>query len=197
MKIKKIRHLNNKIIKIQALRLYSKKNSTNANFSSIQTYLNKISNIIYKYHKKNKKILFLGFPISFKNILKNTKHKLIPEFISFNGILTNRTSLNKITKTKKYSLSTLKLFLKIKKLDLIIIYTQNHRSTIIEESYITRIPTIIFNENLHFNNKITYESLGNYKFFNEKTKNNNFIISFIKTILLRAKKIKKFKKFKN
>jgi ribosomal protein S2 len=197
MKIKKIKLLSNKLVKLQTLKLYLKKN-----FSNIQTHLNKIANIIYKFHTTNKKILFLGFPANFRNNLKNTKHIIIPEFLSFNGILSNKESINKITKTKvkKFSIYALKLLLKIKKIDLIIIYNQKNQSTAIQESYIARIPTITLCKKLNFNNKTAYQSLGKYETLNEKDKNNNFFLSFLKSIINRAKKEKNFKQrkpFKN
>ena len=188
MKIKKIKYSKNKILKLQILKLYSKNKNQ---LSNIQLCLNKIANIIYKYDTTNKKILFLGFPIKLKKVLKNTKHKMIPQFLSFNGILTNKNSLNRIKKVKNYSLPTLKLLLHIKKPDLVIIYEHNHKSTVIQESYIARIPLIIFSDSLNFNSKISYQSLGNYKLLNEKAKNTNFIISFLTSILNRAKKNRK------
>lgn len=189
MKIKKIKYSNNKILKLQTLKLYAKsiKNNDKNQLSHIQAHLNKISNIVYKYSKANKKILFLGFPIKFKKSLKNTKHRMIPEFVSFNGILTNPMFFNKIKKIKNYSLPTLKLILKIKKPDLVIIYNKNNKSKAIQESYIARIPTITFNDKLNFDNKTDYQSLGNYKLLNEKAKSQNFILSFLTSTLNRAK----------
>jgi ribosomal protein S2 len=190
MKIKKNKSSENKLFKLQALKLHSK-NRTEAkeNFTHIKTQLNKISNIIYKYNKAKKKILFLGFPANFKNVLKNTKHKDVPEFLLFHGLLSKQENLNEITKKKlkKLSLSTLKLVLKIKKLDLIIIYNQKSKSTAIQESYTARIPTITLSKKLDFSHKTTYELLGNYELLSEKSENNNFFLSFLKTVLTKAK----------
>ena len=190
MKIKKIKYLNNKILKLHVLKLLSKKQGIQhkSQFVYTQLCLNKIANIIYRYDINNRKILFLGFPIKFKKSLKNTKHKIIPTFLSFNGILTNKNSFNKVTKVKNYSLSTLKILLQIKKPDLVIIYEQNLKSTAIQESYITRIPTIIFSSNLSLNSKMTYQFPLNYKLLNEKSNNTNFVVSFLTSILERAKK---------
>ena len=170
MKIKKIKNSNSKIIKLQALKLYSKTNKVKVQgyFSNIHTHLNKISNIIYNYNKKNKQILFIGFPSNFKNIFKNTKHKIIPEFQATNGLITNQKTFQKTTK--------------IKKPDLIIIYNHSNKLTTMKESYAARIPTITFSDNLTFNNNTTYESLGNYEVFNKKAENINFLISLFKTI---------------
>lgn len=177
MKIKKINNINNKIIKLQALKLQQRKKNSiiyQKDILQIHTYLNKLSNIIYKYTITKRKILFLGFPNSFKQILKNTKHIVIPEYISLNGILSNQLTLKKLIKPKKF--------------DLILIYDQNNKSTILQESYLARIPTIVFSKDLNFNKKSSYISLGNYELISEKAKSNNFIFSFLKTILIRAKK---------
>lgn len=191
MKIKKNKASIYKLLKLQALKLHLKNKAkvTEGSAHIRTTHFNKISNIIYKYHKSKKKILFLGFPANFKDVLKNTKHKVVPEFLVFHGLLSKQENLSKITKTKskKLSLSTLKLLLQIKKLDLVVIYNQNSKSTAIQESYIARIPTITLSKKLTFRNKTTYESLGNYELLNDKHENNNFLFSFLKTILARAK----------
>lgn len=145
------------------------------NVVQIHAYLNKLFSIIYKYAITKRKILFVGFPNSLKQILKNTKHIVIPKYISLNGILSNQSTLKKIIKPKKF--------------DLVVIYDHNNKSTMLQESYLARIPTIVFSTNLNFNNKSSYISLGNYELISEKAKSNNFIFSFLKTILIRAKKI--------
>jgi hypothetical protein len=113
----------------------------------------------------------------------------VPEFLLFHGLLSKQEKLNEITKKKlkKLSLSTLKLVLKIKKLDLIIIYNQKSKSTAIQESYTARIPTITLSKKLDFSHKTTYELLGNYELLSEKSENNNFFLSFLKTVLTKAK----------
>lgn len=189
MKIKKIKYSNNKILKFQTLKSYKStlKKNNKKQLSMLQINLNNISNVIYKYTITNKKILFLDFPVKLQNAIKDTKHSIIPEYLSYNGILTNRISLNRITKTKNYSLSTLKLLLKIKKPDLVIMYSPNNKSISVQESHIARIPTIILNDNTNFNSKIAYKSFGNYKFVNEKAKNTNFTLSLIKSIMKKSK----------
>lgn len=175
----KIKYANNKNTKLQALKLYSNFFQINmqTNISYIQTHFNIISNILYKYDITNKKILFLGFPASFKYILKNKNHKIIPDFMLFNGMITNIKSITEVTKEKK--------------IDLIVICNEYNKSTIVKESYKSRIPTISFSISQNFNNKSAYYSIGNYEFFNEKVKNNDFVLFFFKTILMKSKKVKK------
>jgi len=191
MKMKRNKLSKDKLLKLQALKLHSKRNiKVDKNFIHIRLHLNKISNIIYKYHKANKKILFLGFPFNFRHALKNTKHKVIPWFLYFNGLLSKQENIHEVNKKKlkKFSLSTLKLLLKIKKIDLVIIYSQKNKLITTQETYLKQIPSItISKKNLDFNNKTTYQSLGNFELLNDKFGNSNFFLSFLKTVLTKAK----------
>jgi NhaP-type Na+/H+ and K+/H+ antiporter len=186
MKIKKFKqsNKNDKFIKLKTLKLYSKAKQTNIQKIVLQTHLIKICNIIYQYHLLNKKILFLGFPTNFKNIFKKTEHKIIPESLLFNGVISNKKSLNNTIKTK------------IKNIDLIIVHNQNNYSTVEKESYAARIPTITLHNKQKFNNKTAYPWLSNYKSFNEKKVTNNFFLIFLKNTLLKAKQSKTIVKAK-
>lgn len=195
MKLKKVNKSKNKLLQLQILKLYHKKKSYNfeTKLKRIEIHLNKISNIIYKYHITNKKILFVGFPNNFNKIIKNTRHMLIPESNWHNGMLSNRIT----TQTKKLKIPSNMLQVK-KKPDLIVIYNLNKKSTAIKESYHTRIPAITFSKKLNLLNILpSYNSIGNYNLINEKAENNNFIFSFIKTSLYRAKITKKDTDYKS
>ena len=197
MKIKKIEKQKNKLIQLQILKIYYKKKSANLenNLNQIKIHLNKISNIIYKYHVNHRKILFLGFPNNFIKTIKNTKHILIPESLWFNGMLSNR-----VNKKNNLSLNTFKKLLKNlkKKVDLIIIANFSEKTVAIEKSYIARIPIITMNKKLNIlHNKTTYKSIGSYNIISNKMEPNNLFFSFIKTTLNRAKKSKKIKIYNN
>lgn len=190
----------NKLIQLQILKLYYKKKAYNFKHSlkQIEVHLNKISNIIYKYHITNKKILFIGFPENFIKILHNTKHIVIPEHIWFNGMLSNRISnFSNSNKQMRIPMDIHKLLFKLEKqLDLIIVYNLTNKASAINESYISRLPVITLDKNLDtLKNKATYKTPGNYSFTNEKTQNNELFYSFIKTTLKRAISKKKNKKF--
>lgn len=194
---------NNKLVQLQVLKLYYQKNNSRTSLKQIEVHLKKISNIIYKYHITNKKILFVGFPKSFSAILHDTKHLSIPESIWFNGMLTNRTmnTSSPQTFTKKQmrlpvNIHQLLLRLK-KKLDLVIVYNLNNKDTAVEESYITRIPVITISKDLNIlDSNATYKAPGNYSFIDEKRINNNVFYSIIKTTLSRAITTKKIKNLK-
>jgi hypothetical protein len=180
MKIKKFKqsNRNNKLIELKTLKLYSKTKQTNIQKTLIQRHLIKVCNIIYQYHLLNKKILFLGFPTNFKNILKKTEHKIIPESLLFNGMVSNKEFINNTIKTK------------IKNIDLIILQNQNNYSAIEKESDTARIPTITLNNNQKFNNKTAYPWISNYKSLNEKKVTSNFFLTFLKNTLLKAEQSK-------
>jgi hypothetical protein len=182
MKIKKFKqsNKNDKLIKLKTLKLYSKTKQANIQKILLQTHLIKVCNIIYQYHLMNKKILFVGFPTNFKNIFKKTEHKIIPESLLFNGMISNKKFINSTIKT----------------IDLIIIHNQNNYSTIEKESYTARIPAIPLNNKQKFNNKIAYPWLSNYKSLNEKRITNNFFLIFLKNTLLKAKQNKTIVKTK-
>jgi ribosomal protein S2 len=201
----KIKRYNNKLIQLQILKLYYKKKSYNfkTSLKQMEVHLNKISNIIYKYHITDRKILFIGFPENFAKILHNTKHLQIPESIWFNGMLSNRTltSSNSQTITKKQAkipMSIHQLLLKLKKkLDLVIVYNLNSNATAIEESYVSRIPVITLSKDLNIlATNSTYKSPGNFNLVNEKIMNNNIFYSIISTSLRRAVATKKAKDLK-
>lgn len=201
----KIQRYNSKLIQLQILKLYYQKNRNNSRTSlkQIEIHLNKISNIIYKYHLTNRKILFVGFPKSFSDILRGTKHLLVPESIWFNGMLTNRTinPSNQQTLSKKQMripINIHQLLLKLrKKLDLIIVYNLDSRATAVEESYLARIPVVTISKDLDIiDSNATYKAPGNYSFINERKVNNNVFYSIIKTTLSRAIATKKIKNLK-
>lgn len=197
----KIKKSYNKITQLQILKLQYKKKSYNlkTNLKQVEVYLNKLSNIIFKYHITNRKILFIGFPDNFINILDNTNHILIPEYIWFNGMLSNRISQTITKKQIKVPINTNKLLLKLKKkIDLIIVYNLDNKSTAIEESHIARIPIITLNNNLsiHKMRRVDYKSFSGFEFMNEKMLHNNIFYSLVKSTLARASLTKKTKNLK-
>lgn len=160
MKIKQIKHKNQKILELQLIKLrtyeqYDEKIKNTLNNNIYQTLINikKALKIIFKYNTRNKKILFLGFagPIV-KKINKQTNHVAIPLNIKLQGLISNHFQLkNKI----KYSLPKLR-----KKPKLIIIFDKiENYELILNESYKAKIPTITFEST--FNKKIKNTNLYN------------------------------------
>jgi len=175
MKLKKFTNLS---MHIQILKLSYKKNSFYSKFSLkfTEVFLNKIAQIIYRFHFSNKKMVFLGFPSHFFQILKKTKHIVIPERIWYNNIFRDNNTLFLKIKKKKIPNNMLKQILKLKKkTDLVILYNLSNNTTAIKESYLARIPTITIYDKLNIvNHQTISESTGNYNFVSEKIENTNF-----------------------
>lgn len=172
MKINNFRDLrNNKFIKLKTLKLKIKQIETQRVL--LQTNFLKIYNIIYQYQLLDKKILFLGFPVYFKNTLRTFKHQIITESLLFNGIFSNKESKDNILKTKN--------------IDLVIILNKNHNFNIEKESYVTRIPIISLKEKQKFMNKTTYQFLNSNKSLKTNKMIHNFVLSCIGNSLMRAK----------
>jgi ribosomal protein S2 len=152
MKIKNLK-INQKLLELYLIKLrtyeqYDKKVKDVTNVSISQTLINfkKTLRIIYKFHKKNKRILFLGFNgIIFKKINKETNHVALPSKIKLQGIIFNKLKLN-----EKISLLKLKTFP-----NLIVIFNEiTNNNSILTESFKYKIPTITFGKNTNRNNNM-------------------------------------------
>ena len=73
-KSKKIR-----LIKLHLLKSKLYKKEKLFNIQSTELQVKKISEILYKYSLNNQRILFLGFPKSFKKAISKTKHFMFAE----------------------------------------------------------------------------------------------------------------------
>lgn len=198
MKLKKIETSIYPNLELRIGTLYRKKKTFNSKteIKHAEILLNKIANIVYLYHITGKTILFLGFPSSFNGILKATKHLSVPEFMWQNNMFSCKSSVaNKKARVPK---NVLKLKTKLrKKVDLIVINNTENNNIAYRESYFARIPAIALTKELEVVKiRLSYHSTGSYNFFAEKEENKNFFFTFIRSVLLRAKKSsnKQFKK---
>lgn len=175
MKIKKAK-LSQKLlelylIKSRAYELYDLRiqSTTTSNINQILAYFKKVLRILFKFHIKNKKILFLGLNgLILKKINKKTIHTALPLKTKLQGIISNNKM--KFKNNLRYSLLKLK-----KKPDLIVILDKvDDYFSLLNESYVAKIPTITFsktfafkkNTSLYNNTSTTYEFLlHNKKFF--------------------------------
>jgi len=142
MKLKK-KIINQKLLKLYLLKLrtyeqYHDKLKTIITRNVNQTLIDfkKALRILFKFHTKNKKILFLGLNgLILKKINKETIHTAIPSNIKLQNITSNKTKLNN---NFKYSLLKLK-----KKPKLIVILDRiDFYSSFIYESYMSKIPIV-------------------------------------------------------
>lgn len=114
-------------------------------------------NIVNKYNLHNKKILFIGVPVSLqkkiKHTIKGTKHRFITERTWVHGSLTNNVDKSQ----KKFLEKNSKKFLKfIENPDLIVVLTDNKEKIPLKEAFKLKIPTICVGNILNSDIKSSY-----------------------------------------
>lgn len=145
----------------------SNKNSVNILIEAIEMYFKQSLKIIYEYHVKQKKILFIGFPINSQiltnDILKTTSHSFMSENVWINGILSNIKYVKKHNK----NLSNIEIKRVLNDLhnrpDLVVLFNTKNNYQIIKEINNLKIPIISFNYSIKKKHeKILYNVSGNY-----------------------------------
>ena len=179
MKADRINNRNYKLFKYNLLKLQIYSNQphfTVVNFSNnmleqIEAYLKQVLKIIFEYHVCHFKILFIGFPVISKmkqmKLLHFTNHNFISEKSWISGVLRNRFSiLTYLTLIQSQNFSkNLKLLLSVKtKPHLVVVFNQKVETNVINEFYKAGIPILSFNCKPLNMSKITYKTLGNFKF---------------------------------
>ena len=172
------------------------KSLPNVTIRDIMLNFKKSLNLIFKYHKNNKRILFIGNPKRIEEkINNNTIHTSIANYeknILNNGLITNNFIANSI-KLNKYLFKNNKFILSklLKKPELIVIFKQQQNNQLLKESTISKIPIIEFNHNLKRNNwQYNYNIPGNLNFTENKIVDNIYFIVF-NSLLNRVYKQKK------
>lgn len=135
---------------------------THTNLTKTLTNLKKALQIIFKYHRSEKKILFIGLPkkLQFK-INTLTKHVAVPESFDLQFFFSNN-NLNSLKSDKNLKLTLNEfevqdLFLKLKrKPDLLVFVTENKNA--IYESYKHKLPMIFFGYSKDLKNVWTINS---------------------------------------
>jgi len=211
MKIKKIKNPNFKLFKYNLIQLQIYSNEfffNNIDFSlniieQIEVHLKQILKVIFEYHVWQFKILFIGFPIvsNMKQVklLHFTNHDFITEQSWISGVLRNRFSTLtylKLIQSQNFSKS-IKLLLTIKtKPHLVVVFNQKIDNSLVNEFYKAGIPIIYLNWNFLNKFKITYKTLGSFRFVEKNIKLVFFFLlySLLKKVPLKKKK-KKYKSF--
>ena len=211
MKIKKIKNPNFKLFKYNLIQLQIYSNEfffNNIDLSlniieQIEVYLKQILKVIFEYHVWQFKILFIGFPIVSNTkqvkLLHFTNHDFITEQSWVSGILRNRFSTLtylKLVQSQNFSKS-IKLLLTIKtKPHLVVVFNQKIDNSLVNEFYKAGIPIIYLNWNFLNKFKITYKTLGSFRFVEKNIKLVFFFLfySLLKKVPLKKKR-KKHKNF--
>lgn len=194
---KKLKLINYELFKTKAYRI--KEHFNQLKIEDIQYSLKKSLQVIHQFHKKNKRILFVGVPTKIPkktyNLLKTTKHITIPEFALLNGVLTNKSTTFYLKfKTKNYKKTkNLKLLFNLtKKIDLIVILNKSIPDSLLKESYSAKIPTILITPDLLLTaEKPTYTVYGNFDFLDNNIKNKFFYL-LLETVLKKQYKLEKW-----
>lgn len=150
MKLKKFK-TNHKLLELYLLKLrtyeqYDKKlkNVVTSNLDQSLIYFKKALKIIFKFHTKNKKILFLGLRgLILKKINKNTNHVAMPPKTKLKSTFFGKT---KFKNSSKYSLLKLKKNPKL----VIILDKIDHYVSFVDEIHAAKIPIITFGKSLIF-----------------------------------------------
>jgi ribosomal protein S2 len=156
----------------------------------IELHLKNILQIIYRYHRNQKKIVFIGIPVNFQKkfskILKKTRHIAISQSIWINGVLSNhfaifrylyKKRLKNIEKKKRVYNKTIDFLISvIKRPDLVVIFNQNMERNALNETYKLKIPTITLGNNLYFDTKSSYQVPGNFKVIHKKKEHAIFLV---------------------
>jgi len=111
--------------------------------------LKKALQIIFQYHTKNKRILFIGVPTKLEaKINKTTNHVAIPQDLNIQGLLSNRSNKNLISTKqvdKQKAVKFKSLLPKLsKKPDLVVVVAHDKVEAIHKECAVAKLPIINF-----------------------------------------------------
>nr|YP_009485520.1 ribosomal protein S2 [Nitzschia alba]AVR57584.1 ribosomal protein S2 [Nitzschia alba] len=156
MKIKKFKFKQILELHLLSSRTYeyaAKKSSSNAlidfNLTQVISGFKKSLHVVFEYHQAEKTILFIGVPSKLEQkINKLTNHVAVPHNFDLQGVISNNLKPLKFSKTDKQSAS--KLYLKSlmpklkKKPDLVVLFSHEKKQNIVTESYVAKVPLILF-----------------------------------------------------
>ena len=167
MKLQKLKQQNFQSQFLIAKTTFLKKKSCNTldQLKSTKTLLYNITNIIFEYDAKGKKILFLEFLERPSKILHNKRHFQLPDLILYN-------------QSKQYKTATSRLVLK-NQVDLIITFEQVKTNE--------NVPVISIKKKLQ---SMKAENLKMYNIIIERTENLEFFSSLIKGIVNKVRHVK-------
>nr|YP_009144745.1 ribosomal protein S2 [Pseudo-nitzschia multiseries]AKJ77353.1 ribosomal protein S2 [Pseudo-nitzschia multiseries] len=144
-------------------------NLIDANLNKIVTDIKKVLQIVFHYHKAERRILFVGLPykLEFK-INQSTKHVAVHKSFDIQGIISNNEwksfnvnkSLSQIWLKESSNFLLPKL---TKKLDLIVMFDHDKTKTILSEAQAIRVPVVLFGTDLDSQNRALYNVEGNFK----------------------------------
>lgn len=189
-----------KLLKLKLIKskILKKKHYVKAiTLENIEFRIKKALYIIYLYHINNKRILFVGNPLKINeelsDTLNKTKHIFIPKSAWMAGVITNQYSSfsSQFKHEPQINKMTEKLLQLKKKSDLVVIVDQTLETKALEESYISKIPSISLNSDINiFDGKSSYKVPGNLVTSKHEI-NSSLFYSLLMATLKKARKTKK------
>lgn len=171
VKIKQLLKLNLLKSKVyeQPIKKMKFNNLIDANLNQIVVDIKKVLQIIFQYHKAEKRILFLGLPYKLESRVNQlTKHIATPKNFNIQGMISNYNSKSFksdrnsnqawLKNSSKFLLPKLS-----KKLDLIVLFNHDNNETILSEAGVAKIPVIFFGTTFGSQNSASYKVEGNFK----------------------------------
>lgn len=176
MKIKKTRIkqlLKLSLLKLRVYEQFTNKTKLNdfvdSNLNRIIVNIKKVLQIIFQYHKAEKRILFVGVPCELEQKINQlTKHVAVPKNFDIQGMVSNfdpKVFLKSENLDQAWSKNFLKSLLPklSKKLDLIVLFNHEKSESILTESKIAKIPVIFFGVNHDSLKSPLYSVEGDFK----------------------------------
>lgn len=176
-------------------------NLIDSNLNQIIVDIKRVLQVIFQYHKIDKRILFVGLPYKLESkINRYTNHVAIPKTLNIQGIISNfdrklfKTDINSnkiwMKQSPKFLLPKLS-----KKLDLVVLFEHDKSKTILSEAEAAKIPLISFGTQLNVGNTALYKVEGNFK--NVLTAPNKNVFFMGLNFLFKDSKKKNMKYIKN
>ena len=176
MKIKKTRIkqlLKLSLLKLRVYEQFTNKTKLNgfvdSDLNQIIVNIKKVLQIIFQYHKAEKRILFVGVPCELEQKINQlTKHIAVPKNFDIQGMVSNfdpKVFLKSENLDQAWSKNFLKSLLPklSKKLDLIVLFNHEKSDSILTESKIAKIPVIFFGVNQDPLKSPLYSVEGDFK----------------------------------
>lgn len=176
MKIKKTRIkqlLKLSLLKLRVYEQFTNKTKLNdfvdSNLNQIIVNIKKVLQIIFQYHKAEKRILLVGVPCELEQKINQlTKHVAVPKNFDIQGMVSNfdpKVFLKSENLDQAWSKNFLKSLLPklSKKLDLIVLFNHEKSESILTESKIAKIPVIFFGVNQDPLKSPLYSVEGDFK----------------------------------
>jgi len=123
--------------------------STDSSLTQVVSSFKKALSVIFEFHQAKKTILFIGVPKKLElKINKFTNHIAVPHSFDLQGVISNTFKPLKLSKSDKNFFS--KLYLKsllpklLRKPDLVVLFSHEKKQTVLNESYIAKVPLITF-----------------------------------------------------